>query len=117
MANSIAVNNAFRVGNQQFQGLFSDMWKVKFTVTQDTAVALNDTGVVTMTVPGVALGDHVISAAINMDWNDGTDQAVINFEVTAANTVSMYIHADLGEFASTAINGAVGKLLIGRPAW
>jgi len=117
MANSIAVNNAFRVGNQQFQGLFKDIWKVKFTVTQDTAVAINDTGTVTMTVPGVALGDHIISGAIDMDWSDGTDQGVISFEVTAANTVSMYIHADAGEFAATAINGAVGKLLIGRPAW
>lgn len=117
MANSIAVNNAFRVGNQQFQGLFSDIWKVKFTVTQDTAVALNDTGTITMTVPGVALGDMIIAADINMDWSDGTDQGVISYAVTATNTVSMYIHADLGEFASTTINGAVGKLLIGRPAW
>lgn len=117
MANSIAVNNSVTVGPQQFQGLFSEIWKVKFTVTQDTAVALNDTGVVTMTVPGVALGDAVVFGVINMDWNDGTDQAVISFEVTAANTVTMYIHADLGEFAATAINGAVGKLLIGRPTW
>lgn len=117
MANSIAVNNSVTVGPQQFQGLFKEIWKVKFTVTQDTAVALNDTGVITMTVPGVALGDMVIGADINLDWNDGTDQAVISYAVTAANTVSMYIHADLGEFAATAIHGAVGKLLVGRPTW
>jgi len=117
MANSIAVNDQQRVGNQQFQGLYQDIWKVKFTVTQDTAVALNDTASITMTVSGVALGDHIISADINVDWSDGTDQAVISYAVTAANTVTMYVHADLGEFAATAINGAVGKILIGRPAW
>jgi len=117
MANSIAVNSSEAVGPQQFQGLFSEIFKVKFTVTQDTAVALNDTGVITMIVPGVALGDMVIGADINLDWDDGTDQAVISYAVTAANVVTMYIHADLGEFASTAINGAVGKLLIGRPTW
>lgn len=117
MANSIAVNSAVTVGPQQFQGLFKEIWKVKFTVTQDTAVALNDTGIITMTVPGVALGDAVIFHDINMDWNDGTDQAVISCKVTAADTVSMYIHADLGEFAATAIHGAVGKMLIGRPTW
>ena len=117
MANSIAVNATNRIGPQQFQGLYSDMWQVKATITQDTAVAINDTGVITCTVPGVALGDHVISSAINMDWNDGTDQATLNWVVTAANTVTLYVQADVGEFASTAIHGAVAKLLIGRPSW
>ena len=117
MANSIAVNTQVVNSNSQFQGLFSQVWTVKATITQDTAVAINDTGAITFTVTGVALGDMVIAGGINVDWSDGTDQAVISFEVTAANTVTMYIHADVGEFASTAVHGAIAKVLIGRPAW
>jgi hypothetical protein len=116
MANSIAVNKVAR-GDMQFQGAFLDMWAVTATLTQDTAVAINDTGVITLTVPGVNLGDQVISFGTNQDWNDGTDQAVLNCVVTAANTVSLMIHADVGEFAATAMNGAVIKMLIGRPSW
>ena len=41
----------------------------------------------------------------------------IKFLVTAADTVSMYVHADLAEFAADALNGGVIKLLIGRPVW
>ena len=116
MANSIAVNSVAR-GNKQFQGMYSEMWGVTATLTQDTAVAINDTGVITFTVPGVALGDHVISFGTSADWNDGTDQAVVNCVVTAANTVSLMIHADVGEFAATAMHGAVIKVVIGRPSW
>lgn len=116
MANSIAVNTVTQ-GNKQFQGMYSEMWAVKATLTQDTAVAINDTGVITFTVPGVALGDHVLSFGTSVDWNDGTDQAVLNCVVTAANTVSLQIHADVGEFAATAMNGAVIKVVIGRPSW
>lgn len=116
MANGLVVNSVAQ-GNNQFQGAFSEMWKVKATLTQDVAVAINDTGVITMTVPGVALGDMVIADSINMDYNDGTDQATLTWAVTAANTVTLYIHADVGEFAANAVNGAVAKVLIGRPSW
>ena len=117
MANTITLNTADRVGNQQFQGLYNDMWRVKATVTDHDAVAISDTAVLTITVPGVALGDHVIAYGLTMDQNDGTDQAVITFAVTAADTVSMFIHADAGEFAADAITGAVAKILVGRPSW
>lgn len=117
MANTLTLNSSEGVGAQQFQGLYSDIWKVKATVTDHDAVAINDTLAMTITVPNVTLGDHVISAAINMDLSDGTDQASYQFEVTADNTVTMYIHADVGEFAADAITGAVAKVLIGRPAW
>lgn len=117
MANTLTLNSANRIGNQQFQGLYNDVWQVKTTVTDHDAVAISDTSVLTITVPGVSLGDHVISYGLTMDQNDGTDQAVITFAVTAADTVSMFIHADAGEFAADAITGAVAKVLIGRPAW
>lgn len=117
MANTLTLNTSSRIGNQQFQGLYNDVWQVKATVTDHDAVAINDTLAMSITVPGVALGDHVISAAINMDLSDGTDQASYQFEVTAADTLTMYIHADVGEFAADAITGAIAKVLIGRPSW
>jgi len=117
MANTLTLNTVARVGNQQFQGLFNDMWRVKATVTDTDAVAVNDTLAMTITVPGVALGDHVVSYGLTMDQDDGTDQAVVTFAVTATNTVTMYVHADVGEFAADAMNGAVAKVLIGRPSW
>ena len=116
MANGLVVNSVQR-GNKQFQGMYSEMWGVTATLTQDTAVAINDTGVITMTVPGVALGDHVLSFGTSVDWNDGTDQAVLSCVVTAANTVSLQIHADVGEFAANAMNGSTLKVVIGRPSW
>lgn len=117
MANTLTLNTQDRVGAQQFQGLYNDIWKVKCTVTDHDAVAINDTLAISITVTGVALGDHVIASSINMDLSDGTDQAQTQFEVTAANTLTMYIQADVGEFAADAITGAVAKVLIGRPTW
>lgn len=116
MANSLTANTHENVGNAQFQGLYSQMWKVNATVVQDTAVAISVTAVVSMTVPGVALGDHVVAASINLDWSDGTDVAVLAWAVTAANTVSLHIHAPAGELALNSLN-TTAKVLIGRPAW
>lgn len=117
MANTITVNEQARVGNQQFQGLYKDIWRVKATVSDQDAVAINDTATFTFTVNGVAVGDHIIGWGLTVDLSDGTDQAIPTFLVTAANTVSMYLHADVGEFAADALNTGVVKLLIGRPAW
>jgi hypothetical protein len=117
MANSIAVNSIQTGQFKQFQGAYSETWAVKTTITWDAAVSANDTGVYTFTVPGIALGDHILSFGLDMDWNDGTDQAVLSVAVTAANTCSLYVQADVGEFASTALNGAIMKVLIGRPNW
>jgi hypothetical protein len=116
MANTVTVNSVER-GTEQFQGAYTDMWKVKATCSDQDAVAINDTATITMTVPGVTLGDHVISGGISVDLSDGTDQCTITYEVTAANTLSMYVHADVGEFAADALNSGVIKVLIGRPSW
>jgi hypothetical protein len=118
MANSVAVNSINLDQQKQFQGLFSQMWTVKATVTWDAAVAINDTGIYTIAVPGVALGDQVISSGLSMDLADSDgDGAVVTFAVSAANVVSMYVHADVAEFKNDALNGAIAKLLIGRPNW
>jgi hypothetical protein len=97
--------------------MYSEMWKVSMTVSDTDAVAINDTKVITFTVPGVTTGDHVVSWGSSLDLSDGTDQATILFLATAANTITMYIQADVGEFAADALNGAVFKLVVGRPSW
>lgn len=99
----------------QFQGAFSDMWTVRVTITDQDAIAITDTMRIAITVPGVALGDHVISRAINNDLSDGTDQAIFDAYVTAANTVSLQFTADAGQYAVDDLNNAVITLLIGRP--
>jgi hypothetical protein len=116
MANTLTVNTVKR-GEKQFQGLFNEMWTVKATVADQDAVSANDTAAFTMTVPGVALGDIVVAGGLNVDLSDGTDQAVVEFKVTAANTVTMYVHADVGEFAADDLNSAVAKLVVARPNW
>lgn len=117
MANTVVVNRVER-GAKQFQGAFTDMWTVTSTVSDQDAVAINDTLAVTMTVPGVVLGDMVIGTSLTLDSLDaGGDGAVIHCEVTAADTVSLLIHADVAEFAADSITGAVIKVLVGRPSW
>ena len=116
MANTLTVNTVEQ-GTNQFQGAYSEMWKAKITVADQDAVAISDTAVITCTVPGVAVGDHVISWGCTVDLNDATDQAVATFLVTAANTLTLYIHADVGEFAADALTNGVFKVLIGRPSW
>lgn len=117
MANSVTVNSSVQ-NREQFQGLFNEMWVVRATVTDQDAVAINDTLSISLTVPGVALGDMVIGVSLNVDSFDaGGDGAVIRAEVGSANTVNFIIHADVAEFAADAITNGVIKILIGRPNW
>jgi hypothetical protein len=117
MANTIAVNKVER-GNKQFQGLFSEMWAVTATISDQDAVAIGDTLAVNMTVPGVVLGDMVVGMCLSVDYFDaGGDGAVIRASVGSANTVLFTVHADVAEFAADSLNGGVIKLLVGRPAW
>jgi len=116
MANTLTLNSAER-DKKQFNGNFNEQWRVKATVADQDAVAINDTLAMTMAVPGVALGDVVIAGGISVDLSDGTDQATIIYAVTAADVVTMYVQADKGEFAADALNGGVVKVLVGRPAW
>lgn len=116
MADTLVVNKTTQ-GRNQFGGMYNEMWMVTMTVSDMDAVAINDTKVLTFTVPGVAAGDHVISYGCSVDFNDGTDQAIVTFLATGANTVTMYIRADVGEFAAAALSAGVFKLVIGRPSW
>ena len=114
MANTLTLNSQSRVGVTQFQEFWSDMWTVTATVTDTAAISANDTLVMTMAVPGVALGDLVIGHSLTLDQNDTTDQCLTQVTVTAADVVSIYLQADVGEFAADALNTAVLKVVIGR---
>ena len=116
MANTITVSSTER-GKVQFQGAFSDMWRVTGSVTDSNAVAATTIGEFDITVPGVALGDMVLGMAFGADFDDGTDQASPTAYVAAANTVTIQWSADDAEFAADALNGATFKMLIGRPGW
>ena len=95
MANTITLVKATR-GAKQFQGLYSDMWAVRATIDDQDAIALTDTLLLSLTVPGLALGDHAISGSLSVDLSDGTDQATLTYNVTAANTLTLQLLADKG---------------------
>lgn len=117
MANTLTLNTSIQ-SREQFTGAFaSDMWKVTATFADQDAVAINDTAAFSITVPGVALGDIVVAWSINKDFSDGTDQATVLPAVTAANTLTVYVQADKGEFAADDLNTAVFKALVARPSW
>lgn len=117
MADTLTLNSAVD-GREQFQGAFGNkMWKVTATFADQDAVGAGDTASFSITVPGVALGDMVVAWSIAKDLSDGTDQATVLPVVTAANTVTVYVQADVGEFAADDLNTAVFKCLVARPSW
>ena len=117
MANTVTVNRTTQ-SKQQFQGLFNEMWIVRATIDDTDAVTANDTVSISLTVPGVALGDMVIGTSFSLDTFDGDgDGAIVYGQVTSANTVSLVFHADGTEFAADAMNNAVVRMVIGRPNW
>ena len=116
MANTIAVNST-RKGKRQFQGIFKEMYTVKATISDQDAIALTAVTEFDCTVAGLALGDMVVGVSSTVDLNDGSNEALMNAYVSAANTVTVQVMADEAEFAADALNGAVVKILIGRPNW
>lgn len=117
MADTITTDTVER-GSQQFQGAFKEMWTVKGTITDQDAIAANDTASFALTVTGVALGDICLGVSLTNDLSDGTDQADVSAVVTAANTVTIRVHADVGTtYAADDLNNAIVKVLVGRPNW
>ena len=116
MANTLTLVSAVNQ-REQFSGAFTDMWKVRATIDDTDSITATDSLEMTVTVPGVVLGDMVIGCSLNMDYNDGTDSADIQALVSAANTVQLKITADVGAFAADALNTAIVRILVGRPAW
>ena len=116
MADTITVNTQVK-NVAQFQGLFNEMWTVKATISDQDAIALTTIKEFDCTVSGLALGDMVLGVSCTVDLNDGSNEALMNAYVSAANTVTVQVMADEAEFAADALNTGVVRILIGRPTW
>ena len=89
MANASSV--VVRAGTDQFRGLYSNTWLVRATLNADS---LSDGAGVTVTVavPGVALGDMVLSASLAVD----VAGLIVTAYVSAADTVSIRFQNETG---------------------
>ena len=119
MADTFAVSRVEQ-GNKQFQGMFSEMWGVTGTVTDQDAIADDVSIIVTLTVPNVALGDMVLGFAFNKSQADADAHIVAHAFVSAANEVK-FILANVDQTADAydadTLTGGTFKMLVGRPAW
>lgn len=119
MANTVVVSSVKRQ-REQFQGLFSEMWLVKATWSDQDAVADDVSVTVTLTVPGVALGDAIIVPPTMNVSLLSTGQVDLYAYVSAANTVSVKltnIDETTDALAADAFNGKTMKFVVGRPSW
>jgi tetrahydromethanopterin S-methyltransferase subunit H len=119
MANTFTVSRVEQ-GTKQFQGLFREMWAVTGSCSDIDAIADDVSVEVSLTVPGVALGDMVVGFSINKSWADANASVVAQGYVSAANTVILKltnIDATADAFDADTWNNGVFKLLIGRPGW
>lgn len=116
MANTIGTPTVTRGLHKNLNGAFSEVITASAAISDQDAVAANDTTTFSMTVAGAAVGD-MCAVAIDNDLSDGTDQCAVTATVTAANTVGVRVHADVGEYAADDLNNATVKVLLMRPAW
>ena len=119
MANTVATTYT-KVGTEQFRGLFKEMWAVTATWSDQDAIADDVSVLVTITVPGVALGDAVIVKPFINVSQLSTGRVNLDAWVSAANTVSVVltnVDETTDALAADAFNGKLMKMVIGRPAW
>jgi hypothetical protein len=89
MANASSV--VVRAGTDQFRGLYSNTFLVRATLNADSlADGAGDTD--TVAVPGVALGDMVLSASLAVD----VAGLIVTAYVSAADTVSIRFQNETG---------------------
>jgi hypothetical protein len=89
MANASSVT--VRAGTDQFRGLYSNTFLVRATLNADSLVdGAGDTD--TVAVPGVALGDMVLSASLAVD----VAGLIVTAYVSAADTVSIRFQNETG---------------------
>ena len=96
-------------GTRQFQGMFSEMWKVSATL--DAGSLSDGAGETdTVAVPGVALGDIVLGASF------GVDEAGLSVTgyVSAADVVSLRVQNESG--GTVNLDSTTIKLVVGRLA-
>jgi hypothetical protein len=119
MADTMAVSRVER-GSKQFQGAFSDLWLVTGTVSDQDAIADDVSIIISLTVPGVALGDMVVGVSFGKSQADANAHIINHAFVSAANTVQLVLaNVDqVGDaYDADTLNGGGFKMMIGRPSW
>lgn len=119
MANTFAVTRTDR-GSKQFQGAFTDQWLVTGSVTDQDAIADDVSVELSLTVPGVALGDMVIGISFSKSQADANASIVADAFVSAANTVILKltnVDATADAYDADVLTGGTFKILVGRPSW
>lgn len=119
MANTLGTPVVKR-GNNQFQGLFTDMWVVTIPVTDQDAIADDVSVTLTATVGGVALGDLVLFAGFDKAQSDANASVALDCFVSAANTLTVKLtNVDdaTDAYDADTLTGGNLKVVIGRPAW
>ena len=98
-----------RQGNDQFRGVYSDTWEVSCTLdASNLADGAGETN--TIAVPGVVLGDHVISFSSSVDLAGIT----VTPYVSATGVVSLRYQNESGgavDLASATIRVIVGRMV------
>lgn len=119
MANTMAVSRVEQ-GTQQFQGAFKEMFLVTGTVTDQDAIADDVSVEITLTVPGVALGDMVLGISFGKSQADANARLIVTGFVSAANTVIMVlsnVDETTDAYDADTLNDGGFKMIIGRPSW
>ena len=119
MANTMTVSRVER-GSKQFQGAFSDLWLVTGTVGDQDAIADDVSVRITLTVPGVALGDMVLGISFGAALIDANSNLTVTGFVSAANTVILVlVNVDdaADAYDADVLTGGGFRLLVGRPSW
>lgn len=119
MANTMAVSRVEQ-GTKQFQGIFKELWAVTGTVTDQDAIADDVSVQITLTVPGVALGDMVLGISFGKSQADANASIGADAFVSAADTVILrLVNVDetTDAYDADVLNDGGFKMLIGRPAW
>ena len=119
MADTMAVSRVEQ-GSKQFQGAFSELWLVTGTVSDQDAIADDVSIIITLTVPGVALGDMVVGFSFGKSQADANAHVIAHPFVSAANEVKLII-ANVDQTADAydadTLNNGGFKMMIGRPGW
>jgi hypothetical protein len=112
MANTMTIGPV-KQGKSQFQGMYKEMWTATVTTAFDTGITAAAEATFTVTIPGLALGDHVVSYGFNADPEENI--FFVNCAVSAANTLAISMTNASG---STDTPGWTQmKFVIGRPSW
>lgn len=112
MAFTTATVSKVERGVKQFGGVYSDMWSIALTV-DPSSIAAGAEDIATFTIPGVAVGDHVLSFSSGVNPTVDADSNVF---VSAANTLSIRI-SNLNGASALDLTSSTWKVVVARPAF